>query len=124
MRTENKLHLIATKIFIFAIILCLQVSSVWAEALTKAETKYTCMVNNTVFAKVQIPTVVEGRTYYGCCEMCAAKLGNNAEVRKAIDPVSGKEIDKASAIIGADKEGKAYYFESDKNLQAFSLKKG
>ncbi len=102
----------------------MQVSSVWAEGLTRAETKYTCMVNNTVFTRDQIPTVVEGRIYYGCCEMCADKLANNPAVRKAIDPVSGKDVDKATAVIGGDRLGKAYYFENEENFKLFSLTKG
>lgn len=120
MRSGNQLYSMTRKIFLFGMIFCLQVNSAWAEGLTKAETKYTCMVNNTVFSKDQIPTVVDGKTYYGCCEMCAGKLAKNAAIRKAFDPVSGKGVDKATAVIGRDKEGKAYYFESEKNLMAFS----
>ncbi len=122
MNRRNKRYYIPRILPILFVVLFLQISSVWAEGVTKVETKYTCMVNNTVFPKVQIPTVVEGRTYYGCCEMCAEKLANNEAIRKTIDPVSGKDVDKATAVIGVDKRGKAYYFENDKNLQAFSLK--
>lgn len=100
------------------------VSSATAEGLAKVETKSVCMINNKVFPRDQIPTVVEGRTYYGCCEMCASRLSSDVAVRKAVDPVSGKEVDKATAIIGADQQGRAFYFESEKNLKAFSPKEG
>ena len=96
----------------------------YAEPVTKVEPKLVCMINNTVFPKEQIPTVVDGKTYYGCCSMCASRLSTDSKVRTAVDPISGKNVDKAKAIIGADKEGKAYYFESDKNLSIFSANAG
>ena len=92
----------------------------FAEALTKVEAKRICMMNNAAFPNDQIPTTVDGKTYYGCCPMCAGKLKNDPALRKAVDPVSGKEVDKALAVVGVDSKGKAYYFENEKNLQKFS----
>jgi YHS domain-containing protein len=37
----------------------------------------------------------------------------------AIDPVSKKKVDKATAIIGVDADENAYYFESAENLKQF-----
>lgn len=91
-----------------------------AEALKRVETKYVCMVNDQLFPKEQIPTTVEGKTYYGCCEMCASKLSSESAMRHAKDPVSGKEVDKATAVIGATKEGAVHYFENNENLETFS----
>ena len=41
---------------------------------TQVETKKVCMVNDALFQKDQIPVEVEGKTYYGCCQMCKARL--------------------------------------------------
>lgn len=88
--------------------------------LKPLDAKYVCMITNQEFAKEQIPVEVEGKTYYGCCEMCKAKIKNNAQSRVAIDPVSGNEVDKAVAVIGAAPDGSIYYFESDENLSQFN----
>jgi YHS domain-containing protein len=95
-------------------------SLVYAEALTRVEAIRICMMNNAAFPNDQIPTIVEGKTYYGCCPMCAEKLKSDPALRRAVDPVSGKEVDKALAIVGVDSKGKAYYFENENNLKKFS----
>jgi YHS domain-containing protein len=78
------------------------------------------MVTNQLFVKEQIPVELEGKTYYGCCEMCKAKIKNNPQSREATDPVSGKKVDKAEAVIGASADGNIYYFESEENLAEFN----
>ena len=88
-------------------------------AVVQIESKYVCMMTDHVFPKEQIPVVVEDKTYYGCCEMCEARLKSSAESRVAVDPVSGQQVDKAVAVIGATPEGGVYYFESVENLQGF-----
>lgn len=88
-------------------------------ALKKVPTKKVCMINNQVFDKDQIPVQVQGRTYYGCCEMCKERLAQNAESRTAVDPVTGKKVDKAAAVIAAKADGSVLYFESDATLQRF-----
>jgi YHS domain-containing protein len=84
-----------------------------APGLQRVETKKVCMVNNQVFEKDQIPVTVEGKTYYGCCEMCKDRLTKDAAIRSAVDPVTGKPVDKATAVIGALPDGKVLYFESE-----------
>lgn len=81
--------------------------------LQRVEAKKVCMVNNQVFDKDQIPVPVDGKTYYGCCEMCKERLSKDASLRSAVDPVSGKPVDKATAVIGALPDGKVLYFESE-----------
>lgn len=93
-----------------------------APAVVQVESKYVCMINNQLFNKEQIPVVVEQKTYYGCCEMCEAKLKADPVSRAAIDPVSGDQVDKATSVIGATADGKVYYFESAENLEAFNAK--
>ncbi|HEY7697741.1 MAG TPA: hypothetical protein VIE88_04955, partial [Vicinamibacteria bacterium] len=54
------------------------------------------------------------------CQMCKERLTNDRSVRVAIDPVSGKEVDKATAVIGADSQDRVFYFENEKNLEKFN----
>lgn len=79
-----------------------------------------CMVNNQFMGRPQIPIEVDGRTYYGCCEMCKGRLGSDPSSRVSPDPVSGKTVDKANAVIGRDRDGKTLYFESDQTFAAYS----
>ncbi|HEV2856434.1 MAG TPA: TRASH domain-containing protein [Thermoanaerobaculia bacterium] len=87
--------------------------------LRKVEAKKVCMVNNTVFDKDQIPVQVENKTYYGCCEMCKERLSRDVTARTATDPVTGKTVDKATAVIAAQADGKVLYFESEKTLAQY-----
>lgn len=79
-----------------------------------------CMVNNTVFSSEQIPVEVDGKTYYGCCEMCKSRLANDETARHAVDPVTQKKVDKATAVIGAKADGSVLYFESEKTLKQYN----
>ncbi len=87
--------------------------------LEHTNSKYICMVNNKRFDRVQIPTEVDGKTYYGCCPMCKGKLEKIQSLRVAIDPVSGNVVDKATALIGSAPDGTAYYFENEENMKKF-----
>lgn len=91
--------------------------------LVPVESKKVCMINEQVFDKDQIPVKVEGRTYYGCCEMCKKALANDASKRTAVDPLTGEKVDKATAVIAADENGAVYYFASEKNLEKFNSKR-
>ena len=93
-----------------------------APALRRVETKHVCMINNQDMGRDQIPVEVEKKTYYGCCEGCKKALAEKPETRVAIDPVSGKTVDKSSAVIGAKADGSVLYFESEKTFEEF-LKK-
>jgi len=94
-----------------------------AEPLQRVEPKRVCMVNNTLFDKDQIPVAVQGKTYFGCCEMCKGRLAEDAAIRTSTDPVSGKPVDKAKAVIGAKPDGKVLYFESEKTFAAYQKQK-
>ena len=54
--------------------------------------------------------------------MCKGKLHTNLASRISIDPVSGKQVDKATSVIGAANNGNVYYFENEKNLNIFNTK--
>jgi YHS domain-containing protein len=105
-----------------AVALVAVTATVRAEPLQRVDAKRVCMVNDTVFPKDQIPVAVDGKTYFGCCEMCKGRLAEDASVRESKDPVCGKTVDKAKAIIGARPDGKVIYFESEKTLKAFEKK--
>ena len=91
-----------------------------AETLQRVEAKKVCMINNQLFAKDQIPVEVQGKTYYGCCEMCKERLAKDAAARTGTDPVTGKPVDKATAIIAALEDGSVLYFESEKTFEQYS----
>lgn len=79
-----------------------------------------CMVNNQFMGTAQIPVEVEGKTYFGCCEMCKGRLQSDASSRSAKDPVSGKLVDKATAVIGKRPSGDVLYFESKETFERFA----
>lgn len=90
-----------------------------SSALTEVDGIKVCMVTNQLFVKDQIPVELEGKTYYGCCQMCKGQLENDPKKRVAVDPISGNEIDKSEAVIGAAPDGSIYYFESEENLAKY-----
>ena len=99
-------------------------AGVQTAGLRKVETKKVCMVNNTVFEKDQIPVEVDGKTYYGCCEMCKERLTKDESARYGTDPVSGARVDKATAVIAAQGDGTTLYFENDANFEAYAKRNG
>ena len=90
------------------------------EVGAKVPNDLVCMVNNAYMGKPQIPVPVNGKTYYGCCQMCVGKLNSDAVARTGIDPFSFKPIDKTEAyIVLMKKEGEVAYFESEENYNKF-----
>lgn len=91
-----------------------------APAFTRvADPSTVCMVNDQFMGSPQIPVQVEGKTYYGCCEMCQARLNKDPRVRLGRDPVTQRDVDKASAVIAKNAAGKVLYFESEDSLRAY-----
>lgn len=90
-----------------------------AQEVRRVENQYVCMINNTVFEKVQIPVEVDGKTYYGCCAMCKERLAQDPTSRQAADPVTGEMVDKANAVIAARANGTVLYFSSQENLDKY-----
>jgi YHS domain-containing protein len=90
-------------------------------ALTRvAANSEVCMVNNTYMGTPQIPVSVEGRTYYGCCDMCKGKLERDPSSRVATDPISGRSVDKAGAVIGRDARNRVVYFENEGTYRKYA----
>lgn len=90
-----------------------------AETLSIVENEKVCMVTDMHFPKKQIPVTYDSKTYYGCCENCKETLAKDAKARTATDPVSGKPVDKAKAVIAARADHSVVYFESKKNFDAY-----
>ncbi len=83
-------------------------------------TEQVCMVNDAYMAKEQIPVPVNGKTYYGCCQMCVKTLNEQEDARIAVDPFSGKKVDKTEAYIVLLKDdGTVGYFKSEENYVAY-----
>jgi len=82
------------------------------QRIAKADVKHVCMIHNKAYPNVQKPVVLNGHTYYVYCDLCKAKLTKNAPLRYAIDPISGKRVDKATAVVGVKPSGELLYFES------------
>jgi YHS domain-containing protein len=81
-----------------------------------------CMVNDAFMGVKQIPVEAEGKTYYGCCQMCVTKIKENQDnVRYGIDPYTHERVDKSEAFItlkpGQGKE--VFYFASESNMKAY-----
>jgi YHS domain-containing protein len=91
-----------------------------ATTFTRVEPSKVCMVNNHYMGREQIPVVVQGKTYFGCCQMCEAKLAKEPSARTAQDPISGKTVDKATAVIGSDPGGAVQYFENQANFETYA----
>jgi hypothetical protein len=68
-----------------------------------------------------LPLTLNTRTYYGCDVKAINSLTNKLELRTALDPVTNREIDKASAIIAIHpkRDGKVLYFESMESFNQY-----
>ncbi|HSJ68205.1 MAG TPA: hypothetical protein VK921_11040 [Anditalea sp.] len=86
------------------------------------EKELVCMVNNAYMGKKQFPVEFGNKLYYGCCEMCVNTIQKDQNVRKAKDPVSGKDVDKSEAFIALEpgnQYGGVLYFESEANYKKY-----
>ena len=79
------------------------------------------MMNNKYMGTEQIPVEVDGKVYYGCCEGCKTTLKINPQARMSLDPLSGKEVDKATAFIApvSRNNPNVLYFESKENYEKY-----
>lgn len=93
-------------------------NTLWAQNIS--DRKYVCMMQDSLQVKPGTPIEIDGKTYYGCCSMCAGKMkAEPAKYTKAKDPVSGLFVDKSSAFIFGH-EGTAYYFDSEETRKQFA----
>jgi YHS domain-containing protein len=101
-----------------------EADAVPAGRLTKIEPRMVCMVRNHAFDEPQIPIEIAGKTYYGCCEMCKKMLAKDGKQRIAIDPISKKKVDKATAVVGVAANKGVLYFENETNLERYNASFG
>ncbi len=81
-----------------------------------------CMVNDAFMGKSQIEVPVNGKMYYGCCNMCVKRLNESEEIRSAKDPFTKEIVDKASAYIVLDPDSdqdEVLYFKDQTTYQKF-----
>ncbi len=114
---KNRLLLVLT---VFFGLLVFADPALSAESLKIVEHEKVCMVTDMYFGKKQIPVSNGGKTYYGCCENCKETLSKDSKARTAIDPVTGKPVDKAKAVIAARSDNSVIYFENKKTFEQFS----
>lgn len=91
----------------------------------KLKSSEVCYVNNAFMRSEQIPVIVDGKTYYGCCQGCVSKLKNNLNgVRFDVDPLTGEKVDKATAyiVLKPNSNSDVLYFASEKNYNKFIKK--
>lgn len=87
--------------------------------LTETPGDLVCMVNNAYMGRPQMAVEVEGETYFACCDMCKSRLANEPASRMGTDPVSGRPVNKAKAVMARTDDGKMYYFENAENFLAY-----
>jgi len=68
-----------------------------------------------------LPLALFNKTYYGCDVRATQDLVSKKEFRVAIDPVTKRKIDKASAVIGLHpkRDGKVLYFETKETFTQY-----
>lgn len=91
-----------------------------AKVVLIAQRELICMANDQYLGKPQQPVELAGRTYFGCCATCKERLQKNEALRAAKDPVSGRSLDKADAVLGMTAKGDIIYFESEATLRRYN----
>jgi len=82
-----------------------------------------CMVNNDYMGVDQLEVEVDGKIYYGCCEMCQERLPVDESARVAVDPISNNQVDKADAVIAVTgARGEVTYFENQDTYKKYKEK--
>ncbi len=104
-------------------------ANVWANEAAPIDANFTgqihepghvCMVKRTTHVHTKFTIDHEGKKYSFCCTPCLDRFKAEPDkLRMAIDPVSGKPVDKADALIYAYK-GRAVFLESKKSLKKYS----
>ncbi len=97
-----------------------QVNAQGASGARVSDRKLVCMLQDSLQTREGLEHTYNGKKYYLCCGGCLAGFEQNpARYSHAVDPVSGKQVDKADAPIYGYK-GRAYFFSSQNTLQTFA----
>lgn len=130
-RSIHRVHKLIISVFLTGVVACSRTGNTPTSSderpqmslpagLTRvSDPSQVCMINDQFMGRAQIPVVVGGRTYYGCCPACKEKLENQPASRMALDPVTGEQVDKARAIIVQDSAGKVMYFAREDTLRGY-----
>ncbi len=78
-----------------------------------------CMLANELLSHEGMALEIEGRVYNGT-PSCTVVLAQNPIQRLAYDPLTGKLLDKANAVVAAFPDGRVLYFESEENVYDFN----
>jgi YHS domain-containing protein len=106
-------------VFLAGLLAALGAGTAWSGSGDVDKREYVCMMQDMVLEKPGIAIPYRGKTYYGCCAMCKARIeASPDEYTRAVDPVSGRTVDKASAFV-YNLNGDAFYFATRANRKAF-----
>lgn len=79
-----------------------------------------CMVQKYFMGGGQLtPVPLDGKTYWVCCQGCKDTITKDPSERWAVDPVSGKKVNKADAVLGLAPNDTVKFFENEANRDAF-----
>jgi YHS domain-containing protein len=80
-----------------------------------------CMVQKYFMGPAKMtPVALAGKTYWVCCQGCYDSLKKFPDKERfSTDPVSGKTVDKADAVLGRARNGQIHFFENEANRAAF-----
>lgn len=110
-------------VILIALVVVIPKSHVNAQAASAArvtDRKLVCMLQDSLQTREGLEHIYNGKKYYLCCGGCLAGFEQNpARYSHAVDPVNGKQVDKADAAIYGYK-GRAYFFSSQNTLQTFA----
>lgn len=113
MGIELKRANVIVSLVLWVLMTCVSAVAGPLPTVTFPERTRVCMMQDTVMAVPAIPLASGGKTYYGCCEMCKAKIAAEpARYTLSRDPVSGAVVDKATAAL-LSLDGRVLYFESE-----------
>lgn len=79
-----------------------------------------CMVNDAYMGKEQLAVPFDGKTYYGCCQICKERIPQDESVRYAVEPRTLNKVDKATAyIVLIGDQDEVAYFENQASYEQF-----
>jgi len=90
-----------------------------AQYMWPVDKQQICMVQKYDMEAKTTPVVLDGKTYYVCCEGCKNTITKDKNERFIKDPVSGKLLNKADAFTARASNGQVHFFENEKNMAAF-----
>ncbi len=87
--------------------------------LRKVDNKAINMVTNRLFRGEQRSLRIDGKDYFIPNEDYVYNFRQNLSLRYAVDPFTGKRVDKSGALAYADYRDRVFYFESEQSYMDF-----